>query len=139
MSQRNIILNQLKTDMKNKISTANGYSTTPAEIRRGIHMFDDFSLKPAISFWNYRDEKYEATIRQLYIYVYMYTDTDGLGDVDSIYDLADDVETFLYSTDHTNTNGTEVGDITIYEGGTSDPACLAQLEITIKYSYGRKV
>jgi hypothetical protein len=135
MSVRNNILKQLKTDLS-KIKTSRDYLTDPAEVRRGIHMWEDFTIKPAISFWCYKDQKFEGTIRELFIYVYMYTDTDGLEDVDNIHNLADDVESFLYSSDHTYTDSTEVGDVVIYEGGIQDMASMAQLEITIKYSYG---
>ena len=139
MSIRNTILKALKSDLT-KIQTSRDYNSDPVEIRRGIHLWEDFTMKPAISFWCYNDEKLNefggTGIRYLNVYMYGYTDTDGLEDVDNIHNLADDVEDFLHSsTDWTYKKDTEVGDMVIYEGGVQDPASMFQLEIRIKYDF----
>ena len=133
---RNTILNKLKTDMEDYIKSSRGYETDPVEVIRGIQMFEDISMKPAICFWCFRDEsegQFAGNDRRiLYIYIYGYADTDGYGDVDDVYDLASDVEYFLHN-DFTYENDTFVGNITIYEGGAQDPASMFELEIKIKY------
>lgn len=138
MSIRNDILKQLKTDLS-KISTSRDYNTDPTEVRRGSYINEDFSIVPAISFRCYDDRKKNlfgrTGIRWLHVYVYGYADTDGLENTDDIYELADDVEDFLYSTDWTYTDDTEVGDMIVIEGGIQDPHSTFQLEVRIKYDF----
>ena len=137
MSNRNTILNKLKTDMEDYIKSSRGYHMDPVEVTRGIQMFEDIEMKPAICFWCYRDEstgQFSGGDRRfLYVYIYGYCDTDGYGDVDDIHDLASDVEYFLFN-DFTYENDTLVGDFTIYEGGAQDTASFFELDIKIKYS-----
>src|SRR5210317_1561631 len=49
MTSRLDISNQLEQDFK-KIDAGRGYNLTPADIRRGLHKFNDFEVKPALAF-----------------------------------------------------------------------------------------
>ena len=137
MSNRNTILIALKSDMEKYIKSSREYKMDPVEVTRGIRMFEDIEMKPAICFWCYRDEstgQFAGNDRRfLYVYIYGYCDTDGYGDVDDIHNLASDVEYFLFN-DFSYTDDTLVGDFTIYEGGIRDPASFFELDIKIKYS-----
>lgn len=50
MSTRATIITALVSALEG-ITTANGYSTTVAEVKRGLHDYEDFQLLPAISLW----------------------------------------------------------------------------------------
>lgn len=138
MSTRNDILNQLKEDLKNTITVANGYKMDVVDVRRGIFLPEDIPDRPVIAFWCYGDNVIEhlmnrRQLRVLLVYVYFYERMDGAGGVDSIHELGDAVETFLFSDDWTYKSSTLVGDMTIYEGGVQDPESIGELELEIKY------
>lgn len=139
MSERNTILKQLQTDITEKIKTTRGYNTDPATILRGIHLLDDITMKPGITFWAHGDKVEENTagrgqVRVIEATIFLYSDTDGLGDVSGIHNFVDDIESFLYSeTDWTYESSTYVDDIVIYEGGASDPNSIATIDIRIFY------
>jgi len=139
MSQRSDILTQLEADLKANLTIANGYISNVREVRRGIHMAEDMNLKPAISFWCYKDtiEKHmtvNVIQRVLELQFFMYASTKGIGDVDNIHNLMDDVESFLYNPAHwTYESQTLLGDTVIYEGGTQDAVSIAVLELKIRY------
>lgn len=138
MSIRNTILKQLKTDLEDTITAANGYEMDVAEVRRGIYTSEDIPDKPALAFWCYGDNVLEhlmdrKQLRVLLVHLYGFTTTDGAGDVDQIHELAEAVDTFLFSSDWTYSSSTLVGDMVIYEGGTQDPESVFSLELEIKY------
>lgn len=135
---RKAIVDQLKSDLETKITVANGYKTDIVEVRPAICMWEDLQLKPAISFWAYEDDIEEHLMggvkqRSLSIYVYSYTNTDGITDTNKIYDLVEDVEKFLKSSDNTYRKETVIGKSVIYTGGVQDKAGIGQTEIQIKY------
>lgn len=138
MSTRNDILNQLKTDLKTKITVANGYKIDVVDVRRGIYLPEDIPDRPAIAFWCYADNVQEhlmdrKQLRNLLVYVYGYTRMDGADGVDSIHELAEAVDIFLFSYDWSYGSSTLVGNMTIYEGGVQDPESIFELELEIKY------
>ena len=138
MSERNTIIKQLGTDMREKISPALGYDTAVMEVKLGIVSFDYFSQRPSIGYWMFMDTKDDEYLddnrfRTLNFIIYGYTDTDGLDDFDSIYNFANDVEKFLYSTDWTYTDNTLLGDIVVTVGGTDNQRCMFDLTIQVKY------
>lgn len=138
MSTRNDILEQLKNDIEDYIKVSRDYNTDVAEVKRGIQQFEEMVNKPAVAFWNYKDElleQYHGTeqLRCLRIYLYCYCDTDGYRDFEDIHNLVDDVWSFLYD-DFTHKDSTIINDVTIFEGGISDPVAMAELEIEIKYT-----
>lgn len=136
MANRNTILKQIKTDFE-KITVANGYNSNVKEVKSGIYSYGDIVQRPCIFYWAYKDaiEKHlmnNRISRILHIIVYGYADVDYNND-DKIYNLADDVETLLYSTDFTNTNKTWLGDITVFVGSKKIPAAMFSIEITVQY------
>lgn len=133
MSTANIILDTLKDELKDYIKVSRGYNTDLAEIKRGIYQFDDMLNKPSIAFWCFKNELEEALmgkaqLRILKIYMYLYSNS-----ITEIHDLIEDIEVFLYN-DFTHKSNIFVGDSITYEGGISDPAVIAELEIAIKFT-----
>ena len=136
MSERNTILTAIQDEIKNKINSSNSYNTDLMEVRRGICVFEELTSKPAISFWCSEDKIEEgqfagSDMRELTILFYGFCDTDGYN-ADAIHDLLDDVLYFIQN-DFTYKDDVYVGDASIYEGGTSDPAMVFELQIKIKY------
>lgn len=135
---RKVIVDQIKVDLEENISVVSGYETDLVEARCGIYVWEDFPLKPVISYWLYRDEIEEhlmggAKIRLGNFYVYCYTNTDGLTDTSNIYNIVDDLEKFLKSSHNTFYEDTIIGDSNIYTGGSQDKAGLSITEMQIRY------
>lgn len=133
MSDRSTILDTLKDELKEKIHRGNNYNSQISEVKHGIYMFEDVMVTPAVFFWCYRDEA-EGSFgnvekRKLYIYMYGYLTPQSEGDLDSIYDLIDDLEYFLYN-DFTYTDDTFLGDINVY---ISDKTNVFEVELQIQY------
>lgn len=130
MSQTNIILEDLKTELEDNIANL-------AECKRGIFQFEDMINKPAIAFWSYKNELEEhlmdgLQIRILRVYIYYYTNG-----IEAIHDLVEATEDFLYN-DFSHKSNIFIGDVTIYEGGAADPICIAEQEITIRFERSYK-
>ena len=122
MSTRLEISNTLESDMKENIQASRGYNFTPSEIKRGLHRFNDFSLKPAIGFSLVNDVPDGiGTARILTYVIYGYTDTSDWANSDDIYKLLDDVESFIGSEDNTFHYCSYVQEINVVEGGVSQP------------------
>ena len=142
MSNRKTILDDVKAWFE-AITTTNGYATTVAEVRRGIHQAEDMPNRPAISFWNDRGIKTdlagEVCQRILHLFVWGYIDIQP-GVYDNLDNLVADVETCLNdSRANWDASVTEVDvkDITYYEGGASDPIGMFEMEVDIYYEYDR--
>ena len=140
MSKRNDILETLKTDLKNNITVANGYSDALAQVYRGIYDVDETSVLPAVAFWCYEDGITKHMLnskRQRYLLILMrlYASNKGSGAIVNIHNLVDDVETFLYNTSHwTYSDDTLLGPTTqIWEAGVQDPNSLAAFDFKILY------
>jgi hypothetical protein len=135
MSQRKVILETLKSELKEKIISSNNYNSDLAEVRWGVSVFEEFTSKPAISFWCFNDTSAgqfaDRDDRELNIYIYGFADTDGYTS-DAIHDLLDDVLYFLQN-DFSFKEDVYVGNVVVYEGGVSDPALVFELTIKIKY------
>lgn len=135
---RNTIIKQLKTDIEDSIKCSRGYDTDPVEVKLGVVNFDQFAQRPAIGYWMFSDTKDEEYLddnryRILNFIIYGYSESDGLGNFDSIYELANDVEKFLYSTDWTYTDDTLIGDIVVTVGGVDNERCMFDLVIQVQY------
>jgi len=132
------ILDQIEEDLKTKIIVTRGYNHTPVEVRRGLHKWTDFNDKPVVCFTVVRDEPDELSeagslARWIYIEFYGLAETDGLGETDVIHEVAQDVQNFLFSTDFTYTDVTEVGETLLKEGGVSDPINAFSISTRIMY------
>lgn len=139
MTTRLIVLDQVESDLKNNLHSANGYEHTPVEIKRGIYKWDDFIMKPVICFTLTQDvpadeQQYGEDTRWITLFFYIYAQTDGVGDTTQIFEMIEDLENFLQSTDHfTYSKQTLIGAIEVKEGGSSDPINTALLQAQIIY------
>jgi hypothetical protein len=136
MSERNTILTTLEAEIKQKINSSNNYNSDLMEVKRGIAVFEEFTSKPALTFWCEKDETEEgqfagADRRELTILFYGFCDTDGYN-ANVIHNLLDDLLYFIQN-DFTYKDDVYVGDATIYEGGATDPALVFELQTKIKY------
>ena len=137
-NERSVIINQFKTDVVDSIKASRGYEQDPVEVLLGIESFNDFAMRPAIGYWMFMDTKDDEYLdddrhRMLNFIVYGYADTDGLDGFESIYQLANDVETFLMSEDWTYTQDTLLGDIVVTVGGTDNQRCMFDLVFQVQY------
>ena len=138
ISTRDTILDQLKSDFK-KIKVTRGYNTIVADVKRGIFMPEDCTMRPAIVFTNTNSEKVVEAMgvtrrRHLHLVVWAFIDIHP-GDYEALDGMVGDVEKFLESSDNTNHLDTYVGDIGLYEGGEVDPIGIAEIEVVIQYDY----
>lgn len=138
MTERITILNQIEEDLNDKLKPTNGYNFQPASIKRGLHKWTDFPVKPAVCFTLVGDEPHELEeygegARWLMFFFYGYHVTDGMGKTDNIQNLAQDVEDFLASTDNTYVSDTMIGPLEVLEGGVSSPINSFILEVRILY------
>jgi len=132
------IINQLKTDIIENVKSTRGYNTDLSEVILGIVNFDEFTMRPALGYWAFSDEKDDEYMdderkRILNFIIYGYIDTDGLADYDPIYNFADDIERFLMSTDWTYTDCTLLDEIVITVGGVDNERCMFDLNIQVQY------
>lgn len=135
---KKVIVDKLKEDLEKKFNVANSYSKVE-EVKSGIFLWDDFLLKPAISFWAYKDmvEEYlmgRNRIMLLHFYLYCYLENDGVGGVGDIYEFSENVEKFLQSSNFTYSDDVIIGDSVIYTGGSQDRASICQIEFQVRYN-----
>lgn len=135
---RKDVLNQLKTDLEESLTLANGYNTEPVEIIYGVTTFDDVIMKPVVGFSKGLDIIEEEDCddereRILNITVYGYANI-SLNDNDPIDDLVDSVEKFLYSDHWTYHDQTLLGNVTFFIGGEENDQALFILEIKVYYT-----
>lgn len=135
--QRLTILNQLKEDMA-KIQVTNDYHKDVSRIERSYWDKGDVHEYPFICFHCDSDNVLVDTFgddmgrRILNIRVFGYIPVEP-PDFDDVHLLAEDIETFLESTDNTCDDDVEVGDVEIYEGTELDKIGFFLMHITISY------
>ena len=135
---RKTILNQLKKDLQDNLHSSKGYNTDPVEIIEGIVSFDSVLQRPTVAYFMFSDNIIEEHLdnereRELNLLVYGYADV-SLGDFDPIYDLADDIESFLYSTDWSYTDQSMLGTMNVIVGGIENDQAMCDLTIKIRYT-----
>ena len=139
MTDRLTVLEQIETDVRNNLTSGNDYNHTPAEVKRGIHAWADFIVKPVVCFTMVADspadeQAYGEDTRWMTLMFYIYSQTDGKGGTDQIFEMMEDLENFLQNTTHfTYSNQTLIGDIEVKEGGSSDPINTAIITIQVLY------
>ncbi len=142
MSERNVILNQLKDDLS-KIKYSRGYKSELAKIYRGnINNMESLTkVFPAVYFWNYDDDREDGAFggdlfRILHVHISGLVDHTGYpGDspgVEPLQDLSNDIEDFLRSTDWTYRLKTLINKTTIFEYGTNS-RMECRIDIMIRY------
>lgn len=141
-TKRKTVLDTLKGWLE-AITVANGYQSNVAEVKRGIHLFDEMVNRPAICIWNDKGPKIdlpgEQCERKLHIWLWGYVDVQP-GSYDPLDALVSDVEECLNtSQDNWPTEVIEVDvlDTTYYEGGASDSVGIFEMEVLIDYQYDR--
>lgn len=142
-TERKTVLDFLK-DLLEGITELNGYQTTVAEVKRGIHLSDEMPNKPALCFWNDKalktDQAGEKCEKALHIWMWGYVDVQP-GNYDTMDALECDVEKALNSTPVENWPASvievDAGNITTYEGGASDPLGMFEMELVITFQYDR--
>ena len=110
---RNTILKQLKEDLTDKLNSNNDYNSDPS-IVQGVVEFMDVHQYPTVAFYMFRDTVRAENMddnreRTMTILIYGYAETH-LNNFDNIHNLAEDVETFLYSDHWTYSDMTLLGD-----------------------------
>jgi len=135
---RSEIVKQLRKDLSNHLSLANGYKTDIVEIKFGVVSFNQFAQRPALGYWCYSDEideeQYEEKrLRWCNFLIYGYTDDDFQSDYENIFNFADDVEKFLYSEDWTYHESTLLGNLVCKPGETDQGRAMFELEMKVGY------
>jgi len=142
MNNRNTILNTIQDELKKYITVANGFSCTPHTVRRGVYAFNDLQKRlPSVCFTftqevPFEDETYPMTyddtdIKAMSIMFYGYAKANDASDSDKIYDMVNDLEVFLQSTDFSYNEDLKINSIEIKEAGPSDKVLSFIIDVSI--------
>ena len=142
---RKDIMTQIKSDLEDNLTLANGYSVQPVVIKQGVYMWNDFKGNmPSLHFTLISDEAYEADespsvfggtgVRVMNLIFYGYATTDGADNSETIYEMASDIEIFLKSEHFTYADNTYLGKLETKEGGVNDFVTAFNLEVKITYT-----
>jgi len=139
MPDRIDIIEQIKTDIDDKISSERGYNTDLTETRIGIFDPNEFTMLPAAGIWIKEDIVEDdlmddETFRRLNLVLYAYVESDGYDQYTDMYNLITDFEKFLYSTDFTYQKNTILGDLTLTYGGATEQVGYFILNFSILYA-----
>lgn len=135
-----LVLTQLKEDLQDKFNDGNRTEVTQVKI--GEYMWEDFKIKPAISFQGdvvELDTEHKLMggkcFRKIQITLDMFMDNrPDLEIHEDIYKFKDEVRQFLRTTDWTFRSGTALDEQeVVYIGGPSDPVKQARLSFTVIY------
>jgi hypothetical protein len=136
--KRTEFINQFKTDVEAKISTANGYQTDIVNIKFGYVSFANMEPRPGFWYWVNRDEATEDMMdnefyRILTFRVVGYTDDEDTTDYENVFKFAQDIENFLRSTDWTYATSTRLLGVD-FSAGEVDQGH-AQFDLTFSVEY----
>jgi len=138
MAHRKDILNQLKQDLDDKLTVANGFESDLMQVVHGSPDMNDMMVFPIVGFMVDSDEvdtEYQGTntrLRDLFITVYGIQEV-SMEDTESYYDLMNDVENFFMSDYWTYKTTTTLGNMATFYGGVNDNKAYFILEIVVKY------
>lgn len=143
MNNRNTILNTIKEDIKVNLTVENGFTFTPMVVRRGVYAYNDLAnILPSICFTFVRELPFEddiypktyddVDIKAMSILFYGYAKSNDAADSDKIYDMVNDLETFLQSSSFTYNETIDILSIEIKEAGPSDPILSFIIDTQIK-------
>ncbi len=136
-----ILIDTLKTDIKDKLNVANGYDTEVMEVKIGEHMWEDMKIKPSISLNPFQEEIEKALlgntyIRNLYFYAELFMEhQSGFDGHEELLKFKNDFESFLtQSTDWTYRQDTVLAfPSKQYIGGKHDPVLQAEVQFYVRY------
>lgn len=142
MTTRNTILNKIKDELKTNIKVTNGYSFTPVVVRRGVYSYSDLKNKvPALCFTfiqeaPYEDGKYPTTYddidtKAMSLMFYGFANTNDGMSSDKIFEMVEDVENFLTSSNFTYNEDLKIDNIEVKEGGPNDLILTFLMEVRI--------
>lgn len=135
-----LVLNQLLDDFKDKFNNETRINVNQFKI--GEYMWEDFKIKPAISFQGDRvtiDTEHKIMGGHYYKEIMITLDIFMENQVhleihEDIYKLKDQVEDFIRSSDWTFKSSTALGEeAIIYIGSPSDPVKQARLTFSVIY------
>lgn len=137
MSDRDDVLEILKTELKGIQPGDDNYTSYIGEIKRGYWGFSDAINKPFIGLVLLSDNVKEEYLtgnprRNLSITVYCFMDNDGIDNYDKVHALTRDIEYFL-KYDFSYRNYTFVNKINIVEGGIRAPYTYFDVNIEVMY------
>ena len=123
-----------------EIAPENGFATSPAEIKRGIHLAEEMNDLPALTLFNERvetaDEASGTAQRILVMHLWGAAKAPH-GDYGDLDDLAADCLKALADPDlNPHWAVTSALRLEVYEGGAGDPLGLFDLEIQVAYEAG---
>jgi len=142
MTTRLIIINNLISDLRTTLVTGaphTGYSIKVHEARVGVFDPEKFSSLPSIGIWTVDDDPEDdmmddSIFRTLNFVVYGYVDANDMNDYTIFYQLIEDIETFLYSSDNRMYQNTILGKLLTDYGGVQEQAATFVYNFLIKYS-----
>jgi hypothetical protein len=137
-TDRKTIMNQLQVDISQKLNPANGYKTALMDIRVGVFDATEFTTLPSAGLWMLDDLIEDdlmdtGILRRLNLIIYAYIESDGYSGYDATYDLIDDFEKFLYSSDCSYYQNVNLGNVNITYGGTNNQIGMFVVNFSILY------
>jgi len=136
---RDTILNKLKEDFLDHMTGAStSYTTSIINCVNGIADFDSISTYPTIGYILSSDDLPEQgldnyRLRTLNIVIYGVQQI-SYDNFTPLYELIEDIEKFLMSTDWTYTNDTNLGNVEVFAGGIEKERAYFTIEIQVFYT-----
>ena len=145
---RKTILNQLTTDLVNKLNVNGGYDSEPVQIIEGLSNFASVLQRPIIGYMFTNDivnKEYmgggddgsfeDDNERERILSIILFGQDDvSYEDYETLYNLINDVEKFVMSSDWTYYKQTYLGDISLWVGEVDYNQAYFTLDIKVYYT-----